>query len=146
MVVMGIDMRIATHSGRRKEKRFNILERWQHVFAIGTVLLITGCLGASSLEKEAQRKYRRLGESMIVQYSEIVVSNAIISWAEALTNGYALYDNVAARRNPAFFKDDPATIFLLSNDTNAIAPWGRSACLPPSNSGYWARVIIRVLP
>src|SRR6476469_2031228 len=97
---------------------------WSFFFVVAVGVGMTGCVSASSFEKEAQRKYRRVGESMVVPYSEIVVSEAIISWARALSNRYALYDNVAARRNPAFFKDDPATIFLLSNATNAIAPWG----------------------
>ena len=115
-------------------------------FSLVAALWTTGCLGGTSLEKEAQQKYRRSGEKKIVQYSESVVSNAIVSWATTLTNGYKLYDNPTARRNPAFFKNDPAIIFLLDNDTNGITPWGPSSCLPGSNSLYWGRIIIWVRP
>jgi len=43
-------------------------------------------------------------------------------------------------------KTDPATLFMLRNGTNAIGFWGKSACLPPKQSAYWADIIIRVTP
>ena len=119
---------------------------WSPIFIIAVGVWMTGCLGASSLEKEAQRKYGRRGESMTVLFSEDVVSNAVVSWARMLTNGYVLYDNAKSRHIYTVFTNDPSTVFVLENRTNAIAPWGRSACLPPDKSSYWAEVIIRVFP
>ncbi len=119
---------------------------WSSIFVIAVGVWMTGCLGASSLEKEAQRRYSRRGESMTVLFSREVVSNAIVSWALTLTNGYVLYDNANARRIYTAFTNDLSNVFVLENKTNAIAPWGRSTCLPSDKSFYWAKVVIRVFP
>ncbi len=108
------------------------------------LLLATSC--ASSADRQITKKFSRLGESVTVPYSDTVVSNGIMAWAKTLTNGYALYDNPTARRIFTVFTNDRSTLFVLENRTNAIAPWGQSACLPTDKASYWARVIIRVRP
>lgn len=113
-----------------------------YVCACLLLLVVSGC--TSTADRQITKKFSRLGQSMTVPYSDTVVSNGIIAWSRTLTNGYVLYDNPTARRIFTVFTNDLATLFVLENRTNAIAPWGRSVCLPPDSASYWATVVIRV--
>jgi len=132
-------------NGQQSNELSNIFKT-KHTLCLSAslVVLMVGCVGASSLQKEAQKKYSRPGESIIVPYSKEVVSNAIVSWSTELTNHYPLFDETKSRLVYNVFTNDPSTIFVLDNEVNRFAPWGEYACLPASKSSYWATVIIRI--
>jgi hypothetical protein len=111
------------------------------VMACGAVIL-TGC----QLMNANNNKFSRLGESITVQDRQQVIAYAVQAWAQSLTNGYVLWDDKKTRANHIDLAEEPATLFMLRNATNAIGYWGTSKCLSNANSAYWAEVIIRITP
>jgi hypothetical protein len=108
------------------------------------LLWITSCTGINN--REYVKQFSRVGESVIISDSRDAITNAIVLWSRTLTNGYVLYGDTDTRLYHTSLKTDPATFFMLRNGTNAAGIWGKSACLPPGKSSYWADIIIRVLP
>ena len=109
-------------------------------------LLLLGASCASVLDRQLIRQFSRVGESVTVSYSSEAITNAIVVWSRALTNGYVLYDDGGTRRNHVSLRADPATLFMLRHGTGATEVWGKSDCLPSKQASYWADIIIRVIP
>ncbi len=118
------------------------------IFAVlmsSVLLLLADCSCASSSGKQTQNKYSRLGESLTTSYSNRAISNAIVSWAYTLTNGYVLYGDKDARLYHRDLISDKAILYELKSHISALeALWGTSACLPSPNSKYSADIIIRI--
>lgn len=115
-----------------------------HVVSFLSLLCIASCAGINN--KEYIKQSSRVGESVVISNSIEAITNAIVSWSQTLTNGYVLYNDRETRLKNMTLTNDPATLFMLRNGTNAIGIWGKSACLPTEKSSYWADIIIRVLP
>jgi hypothetical protein len=116
----------------------------QYIACVVLLFCAAGC--ANSLDRQSIKQFSRIGESMKASYSTATISNAIASWTKTLTNGYLLYDNDETRRKNIYLNSDSATLLMLRNGTNAVGLWGKSDCLPPDKSAYWADIIIRVTP
>ena len=112
---------------------------------VATFLLVAGCSSAF-YDKQLKGVYSRQGETMTTACPIDAVTNAVAAWAKTLTNGYALYGDKEARRNPALLADDPATLFIVDKGDDLLDQWGPSSCLPSPINYYSARIIIRVMP
>src|SRR5713226_9538859 len=109
-----------------------------------SLLLLCGAGCASSDDRQLMKKYSRVGESATVSNSREGITEAIALWSRTLTNGYMLYEDNNTRGHHTSLRADPATLFMLRNRSFGIGFWGKSACLPPEKSSYWAEVIIRL--
>jgi hypothetical protein len=110
------------------------------LLAVSSIVAI-GCASVGG-----DHNYRRLGETTLVSTSMVGVSNAVVRWAGTLTNGYSLLCDAEARHSYVglVFKDDPRVVFMLLNEKDSVAPWGRSACQKRGQGLFYATIIIRL--